>query len=643
MGAYLSSPICDKNTIEGSNNHLSFAASSMQGWRMSQEDAHNAILNFDDNTSLFAVYDGHGGSEIAVYCSQNLPEFIKKLDSYQNGQLNDALIESFLKFDTLLLDLNVKKILQKLANDDEHDDTEQSHEFVASLNPNEENHHNDELNIEEAQLLKKEAEVPIEEILKRYSGNEKHFHSPNISKHIIDNHEENIQISPINQDSNLITNSNEENTTDITTEIKPSSSEEKISSRNLKKPTTTDSPTIIKSNSLTRHLLSDNTDELDDDDDDDDDDEDDFEFNGSDEETSGDEAEDHEIDENEEEDDNDDDDKPLEASKAAQIQKLMRKSIMAILNRRAKKKKRNTVAANDDDEDVKENHNEDHESDDNEEEEGEDDDDDDDEEDIDDEDDTDLAMLDMDNDPGSSSGCTAVVTLLRDKQLYVANAGDSRCVVCRNGQAIEMSFDHKPEDPKERSRIEKAGYKVTLDGRVSGGLNLSRAIGDHAYKKKSLLSAEEQAITALPDIRTLTLDDQDEFMIIACDGIWNFMSSQDVIEFVRLRLDKKTLSQICEELFMYCLAPNTCGDGTGCDNMTAIIVKFNFNSQSTTLQSSISLNNNNKRSLSPEHPPTTDITDNSNNKKLKILTENCTNETKSTDIFSLNSTEQTLS
>jgi protein phosphatase 1G len=49
-------------------------------------------------------------------------------------------------------------------------------------------------------------------------------------------------------------------------------------------------------------------------------------------------------------------------------------------------------------------------------------------------------MLDMDNDPGSSSGCTAVVTLLRDKQLLVANAGDSRCVVCRAGRAIEMSF-----------------------------------------------------------------------------------------------------------------------------------------------------------------------------------------------------------
>ncbi len=55
--------------------------------------------------------------------------------------------------------------------------------------------------------------------------------------------------------------------------------------------------------------------------------------------------------------------------------------------------------------------------------------------------DTDLGkMLDMNSDPGSSSGCTAVVTLLRDKQLFVANAGDSRCIVCRAGRAVEMSI-----------------------------------------------------------------------------------------------------------------------------------------------------------------------------------------------------------
>ncbi|CAF4254970.1 unnamed protein product, partial [Adineta steineri] len=223
----------------------------------------------------------------------------------------------------------------------------------------------------------------------------------------------------------------------------------------------------------------------------------------SDEETSGDEAEDHETDEENAEsgegDEDEDENKPMEPNKAAQIQKLMRKSIMAILNQRTKKKK----SAGDD---VKENQNEDNESDDNDDEEENDDD-----EENDDEDESNLDMLEMDNDPGSSSGCTAVLTLLRDKQLFVANAGDSRCVVCRGGQSIEMSFDHKPEDPPERSRIEKAGYKVTLDGRVSGGLNLSRAIGDHAYKKTASLPAEKQAITALPDIRTLTLEDQDDF------------------------------------------------------------------------------------------------------------------------------------
>lgn len=59
----------------------------------------------------------------------------------------------------------------------------------------------------------------------------------------------------------------------------------------------------------------------------------------------------------------------------------------------------------------------------------------------------------------------------------MANAGDSRCVLCRNGKAVDLSFDHKPEDDLERTRIEKAGGKVTADGRVNGGLNLSRAIG----------------------------------------------------------------------------------------------------------------------------------------------------------------------
>lgn len=82
--------------------------------------------------------------------------------------------------------------------------------------------------------------------------------------------------------------------------------------------------------------------------------------------------------------------------------------------------------------------------------------------------------------PGSDSGTTAVVALIRGKQLIVANAGDSRCVVSEKGKAVDMSYDHKPEDELELTRIKNAGGKVTMDGRVNGGLNLSRAIGNTA-------------------------------------------------------------------------------------------------------------------------------------------------------------------
>lgn len=79
--------------------------------------------------------------------------------------------------------------------------------------------------------------------------------------------------------------------------------------------------------------------------------------------------------------------------------------------------------------------------------------------------------------PGEDSGTTACVALVGSRLVCVANAGDSRAVISRDGQAVDLSVDHKPEDECERDRIYKAGGKITLDGRVNGGLNLSRAIG----------------------------------------------------------------------------------------------------------------------------------------------------------------------
>jgi hypothetical protein len=114
------------------------------------------------------------------------------LDSYREGRLDEALTEGFLKFDSLLLEPHVKEILQELAeskdrNDRDEDEQidDQSHEIILPIN--DENNQNDELNVEEAQLLKKEAELPIEEILKRYGDDGKHFHSPIITKRTTQN------------------------------------------------------------------------------------------------------------------------------------------------------------------------------------------------------------------------------------------------------------------------------------------------------------------------------------------------------------------------------------------------------------------------------------------------------------------------
>lgn len=67
------------------------------------QDAYNCILDFDENTSLFAIYDGHGGPDVAQFCSQDLPNFLKNLESYKSGDIENALTETFLNFDAALI------------------------------------------------------------------------------------------------------------------------------------------------------------------------------------------------------------------------------------------------------------------------------------------------------------------------------------------------------------------------------------------------------------------------------------------------------------------------------------------------------------------------------------------------------------
>jgi protein phosphatase 1G len=174
--------------------------------------------------------------------------------------------------------------------------------------------------------------------------------------------------------------------------------------------------------------------------------------------------------------------------------------------------------------------------------------------------------------PGPTAGCTAVCALVHGDQLIVANAGDSRCILSRNGRAIAMTNDHKPTDQPEYDRIIKAGGFVA-DGRVNGSLNLSRALGDMEYKKAPGVGPEGQAVTAVPEVRGERLQEGDEFLVLACDGIWDVLTNQEAVDFVRVRLQGgKRPREIAEEMCDFCLAPDTNGCGKGCDNMSVVVV-----------------------------------------------------------------------
>mmetsp|Transcript_20162 Transcript_20162/g.45819 ORF Transcript_20162/g.45819 Transcript_20162/m.45819 type:complete len:370 (-) Transcript_20162:184-1293(-) len=180
-------------------------------------------------------------------------------------------------------------------------------------------------------------------------------------------------------------------------------------------------------------------------------------------------------------------------------------------------------------------------------------------------------------------GCTAIVCLVRPQTLVVASAGDCRAVLCRKGEAVPLSEDHKPGLPAERERIECAGGfveeqqvgPITLH-RVNGGLSCSRAIGDLAYKSNARKLPSQQMVCSTPEVREVAREVGDEFLILACDGVWDVISSQDAVDFVSSRLAHgQDLSGIADDLLDRCLSPDLVEtNGLGGDNMTALIVTF---------------------------------------------------------------------
>ncbi|KAK3180566.1 hypothetical protein Dsin_032512 [Dipteronia sinensis] len=118
------------------------------------------------------------------------------------------------------------------------------------------------------------------------------------------------------------------------------------------------------------------------------------------------------------------------------------------------------------------------------------------------------------------TGTTAVVAVLTDQHIVVADCGDSRAVLCRGGSAVLVSHNQMPDRPDELRRIEAAGGRIIFQDRprVEGILAMSRVIGD-GYFKPAIL-------TAVPEISFMERDPEDECLILATDGLWDTMSNQ---------------------------------------------------------------------------------------------------------------------
>ena len=155
-------------------------------------------------------------------------------------------------------------------------------------------------------------------------------------------------------------------------------------------------------------------------------------------------------------------------------------------------------------------------------------------------------------------GATAVTCLIRPedgaRNLYVANAGDARAVLCRDGKAERLTYDHKASDRSEQERVQACGGWISMN-RVHGVLAVSRALGDHAMK---------QSVISQPHFWKGQLSDGD-LVIIACDGLWDVISDQEAVDLIHSEIDPQIMSQ---KLMQHAL------ERGGKDNISVMVIRL---------------------------------------------------------------------
>lgn len=140
----------------------------------------------------------------------------------------------------------------------------------------------------------------------------------------------------------------------------------------------------------------------------------------------------------------------------------------------------------------------------------------------------------LDSNHCGTTACVAIVRReINHNVLYVANTGDTRAVLNKNGQAERLSIDHKATNPQEIDRIKAMGGKI-LESRLAGGLAITRAIGDHAYRSFGA--------TCLPYVVRHVLRPFDKYLVIASDGVWDTVTDDQAVAFCKDDQDTKAIA-----------------------------------------------------------------------------------------------------
>ena len=195
-----------------------------------------------------------------------------------------------------------------------------------------------------------------------------------------------------------------------------------------------------------------------------------------------------------------------------------------------------------------------------------------------------------------TSGSCASIVLIKNKKCIIANVGDSRCILFKNKRLFFATKDHKPNSHSEKRRIESAGGSVfqstaivplyqngkmiEMPWRVNPGrLSVSRTFGDIEIKLEKF-GGKKNVVVSTPDIVEFELNDQYNFLVISCDGVFDVLSNMEILECIKIVLKinknkKRKINEICGDCASMIMKSSLVKGSF--DNVSCIVVAFNLN------------------------------------------------------------------